>query len=137
MQNIRNPHKRRGSILIIALVCLVLISLLLATLLKTAVQQRQQLRYEEQHLQAVWLSESGVERAASRLAADRAYAGETWHIPAAELHGPSAAEVKINVMRADNMPNRRTVAVEAVYPSGAIPFSKQTKQVNFDLPPEP
>lgn len=135
MQNIRKSHKRHGGILIVALICLVLVSLLLGTLLKSAVNQRQQVEYEEFHLQAVWLAESAVDRAASRLSADRSYEGETWYITAADLRGSAGAQVKIDILRADSAPNRRIIAVEAVYPSGRVPFSKQTKRVNVDLPP--
>ena len=131
------PGRRRGAIMIVALICLVLVSALLGSLLKTAVAQRKQLRHEAEHLQAAWLAESGVARAASRLATDRGYEGETWKIPAQELSGRFSAEVRISVRKQEAAPDRRVVAVEAICPADAIQSSKQSRQVTVDIPGQP
>ena len=125
--------QRRGTALIMALMCLVLLTMLLGSLLQTAVGQRKQMRFEERRLQAVWLAESAVERAAGRLAADRDYQGETWQITADELGGQFSAAVTISVRTPEDIPDRRLIAVEAHYPVDQTPF-RQTRQIAVDLP---
>ena len=65
--------------------------------------------------QAEWLAESGIERAAARLAANHEYAGETWTIPPAVL--AEGGLVRIVVETPSGQPGRRVVRVEAEYPN--------------------
>ncbi len=78
---------RQGVALIPALVCLVLVGMLCALALRTTHTQRVVGIAEHRRLQAEWLAESGLARAAARLAADPSYKGETWDVPGA---APSA-----------------------------------------------
>ena len=85
------PNRRptaRGLAIVPALVCLVLVTMLCAAMLKLAHAQRGATRDEERRMQAEWLAESGAARASARLAADAGYRGETWDVPAAALGGP-------------------------------------------------
>ncbi len=133
-----SPHtRRRGAVLIGAMVCLVLVSMLLGSLLRLAVTHRRQVRRQQDYLQAEWLAESAMERAASRLAADSDYPGESWNIAADELGGPHSGFVKISVQKPDQRPNQRIVAVEAIYPSGVVYFAKRTKQVTVEISKQP
>ena len=128
---------RRGAVLIGVMVCLLLVSMLLGSLLRLAVTQRRQVRTEQDLLQAQWLAESAMERAASRLAADAGYSGESWNIAADEFGGRHSGLVKISVRKQDDPPNERLVTIEATYPSGAVRFAKRTKQVTVEVNREP
>lgn len=127
---------RRGAVLIVALVCLMLISLILGSLLKLVVTHRRQMRGREHRLQAVWLAESGIQRAVHRLADGSGYGGEEWNIPAEEIGGRHAGRVKITVETSD-ADDERTVIVEAIYPYRETKFAKRTKQVTVQVPPKP
>src|SRR4051812_23678064 len=91
----RSRPLRCGAVVVVVLICLMLIVLIGGTLLRTGLVQRRQLRMEERKLQAEWLAESGLERAAARLAEDPAYRGETRKILAADLGGPWSGTVII------------------------------------------
>jgi type II secretory pathway component PulK len=78
-----------------ALVCLLVMTLICGSLLRTIQTQRALVRSEERRLQADWLAESGLERAYARLANDPAYRGETWTLPADQIGGTDAGSVTI------------------------------------------
>ena len=93
-------------------------------------REASELQFRE--VQAAWLAESGVERAAARLAADVKYTGETWTIPPDELGGENRATVRIEVTPAPGEPNRKTVSVTADYPDDPQHRSRCVKQVSID-----
>jgi type II secretory pathway pseudopilin PulG len=117
------------------LVGLVLIALIAGTLLRTGLARRRGLRMEERELQARWLAESGLERAAARLAEAPDYRGETWTIPAAELGGPWSGAVAIAVEPVAGRPGRRLVRVRADYPDGAEPRARRRAEATVELGP--
>jgi hypothetical protein len=86
------------------------------------------MRAEQQRLQADWLAESGLERAAAKLAADQNYSGETWEIAAADLGSGMAGAVTIVVAPHAGNATERKVSVEAVYPSDTSRVAKRSKQ---------
>lgn len=110
---------RHGAFLVVALICLLLSTALLGTLLTMVQSQRRQMVREQMRAQADWLAESALERAAAKLRADAGYSQETWSIPAGELRGDDPGEVAIQVERPENQPGLRLVHVEATYPAGS------------------
>lgn len=121
---------RHGSVLVVAMVALLLTSLILGSLLRMASLQHRQLRSEQDLLQADWLAESALDRAAARLASEPSYSGETWNIPAREIGGRSAGRVTISVKQSADQPTERSVLVSAVYPfEETIRGAKRSKQV--------
>lgn len=126
-------RKRCGAVLVAALVCLTLSTVLLGSLLNAAIRHRKQMRWEEYRLQAEWLAESAVERTADRLADDAEYAGESWKIDATQLDGQHSALVTISIRESANHPGIRTVTVVATYPANAARNTKRTKQVEIQL----
>lgn len=86
-------------------------------LLRIGLAERQRLRSEERRLQAEWLVESGLERAAARIEHSQgAYQGETWDLSPAELGGRDSGRVTIAVLTAEDAPGQRRVRVQADYP---------------------
>jgi Tfp pilus assembly protein PilX len=127
---------RRGAFIIVVVVCLVLAGMLLASLLKMALLHERQLGYEQARLQAAWLADSGLERAASRLAVNGGYAGETWTIAAAELGGPEGAVVVIHVQKDETQDERRAIVVEAAYPAQGPHQARLTRHTTITVSKE-
>ena len=127
------PAGRRGAVLMIALVCVGLASVVLLALLRLAVAWDDVARIEEKQLQANWLAESALDRAAARLAADADYEGETWRVTPQLLGGREAAVVKIEVQRLPDSPTRRRVRVRADYPEDASQRVRRSKQLEMEI----
>ena len=128
---------RRGAVLMAALVCLVLAMMAIGSLLSTSLARRTRARMEERRLQAAWLAESGLERAAAKLTAAPDYKGETWEPSAADLGGRDGGLVRIEVAPVDGRPRLRRARVVADYPRAADRRARQTKQATIDLGPRP
>jgi len=116
-------------ILLMVMICLLISTLILGTLLKTAVTHRRQMRTEEQRAQADWLAESAIERAVHSLETDANYQGETWKVSTADLNGRDSGRVRITVQKTGDGPAERILTVEAVYPVGTPRQAKRTKQI--------
>ncbi len=129
-----HAYPRRGAVLIVAMVCLLISSMILGVLAHIGMLHYRQQRAEQERMQAAWLAESAIERAADRLAADRNYTGEAWQLSAADLGGAFEGNVQISVAgEADN----RVITVAALYPSNSSPFAKVSKQVTLRLKSSP
>ena len=92
---------RGGTILVIALICLLLVTVLTASLTRTALLQREQVFRDEFQLQAEWLAEAGIDRAVVRSGAEPEYTGEEWR-PAVDEGGIPLGQVRIGVVRDDS-----------------------------------
>jgi hypothetical protein len=123
---------RKGLAIVPALVCLLLVTLLCAALLKQSRTRRDSSRDEQRRMQAEWLAESGAERAAARLSVDPEYRGETWEIPAGSLGG-DPGRVTIAVEAVKDRPGRRSVRVEADYPPGREHRARHTQRRTVEL----
>ena len=128
---------RRGALIVVVMVCLLVAGMLIASLLKLTLWQDRQMNYEQARLQAAWLADAGLDRAAGRLAREPTYAGETWQISAAELGGPDAAVVVIRLQNAEAAARQRTIVVEAVFPSEGPHQSRLTRQMPIAVSQEP
>jgi Tfp pilus assembly protein PilX len=131
----RSPsrHLRRGAAMAAVLVCLLVVALVGAALVKRMVSHHRQLRQHHRQLQAFWLAESGVERAAARLAASSEYEGESWRIAADAMEGAADAVVTVRVERIAEAPKRRAISVTARYPDDPFHAVVQRKKVLLDL----
>lgn len=111
----RSRSSRRGVVLAAALVCLIVVTALGGLLLNATLgAQRQALRREHQ-LQALWLAESGAERARAALAESAEYRGESWQLEAEQLGGTYPALIAIQIEAGDG-PSAGRIVVEAAYP---------------------
>ncbi|QDT40057.1 hypothetical protein Pan241w_01100 [Gimesia alba] len=136
MQSSSNPQPanrqtaaRRGAVLVIVMVCLLLISLLMASLLKSALLQRRQMIKEQFRVQAEWILESALERAAQQRLDDPDYQGEVWQISPVDLGTRYAASAEITLK--PEVKDDRLISIQARvhYPENA-PFSvTRTKKI--------
>lgn len=113
-----SKHGRRGGGLIVALVTLLVVTSLMGSLLRSLLLEMRQSRHEAADLQAHWLAEAALDRAAARLRSQSDYVGETWNAefsPTAANSGGSRGVVEIRIERgAAEQPTR--VSVDARYP---------------------
>ncbi|MEE8451062.1 MAG: hypothetical protein V3R99_04075 [Thermoguttaceae bacterium] len=116
------------------LACVAVASIVFMSIVKVVSVERRSIQKETWRLQATWLAESGLQRAAARLAADADYAGETWNLTAEQLGLDDAAVVEIEVDVLPDTPNRRTVRVRADYPNHPQHRCRYTKSVAIWLP---
>ena len=133
--NIFLPHgaRRNGIVLVAVLVCLIVASAVFGMATKLAVARHLAARHRQIELQAQFLTESGIERAAARLAVRPEYRGETWRIPAAELDGSHDAVVEIQVEPVADNPQLGRITVRTHYPAQAEPRAGDSKQVLMSL----
>jgi hypothetical protein len=120
---------RRGSILIIFLVCLLLLSLTVGVLVRATLLHRDHIRTALPQLQAEWMAHSAAELAATRLQADPGWSGDTWTIAPDELSSDEAAAVSVSVVPVPDDPQRRTLQITVDYP----PDSPQRVRVQHTL----
>lgn len=126
--------RRRGATLVLVLVTLGVALLLCGGLLQLALRQRRLVERQHREAQAAWLVEAGIERAAARLAADPAYEGETWTIPAEQLPTGEPAEVRIAVLPSVDGAEQRTIEVAADFPAGTELRSRRSKHIVWTAP---
>lgn len=108
----RGGTLRRGSVLALVLISLLVASMLGLALLKTVVVHHRQARLLGGQHQALWLAEAGAQRAIRGLAASPDYEGETWEIAAETLGSARSAVVTIQVAKSGSNGDR-TIRIEA------------------------
>lgn len=126
-------RKRQGFALLAVMCCLIAVSFLVVNWLKAASFERERLRSAERRLQADWLAEAAIERAAAKLAKNESYSGETWKIAAADLGGADAAAVEIKVTSNSNRAVERTIKVSADFPVEALHRVRSTREIVVDI----
>lgn len=110
-------RQRRGAALLMAIVCLMVMTALAVSLARSLVAQQRQLRLRGSQMQAFWLAESAVERARVRLDATPEYAGEDWHVEL-ELRGAAVeARATIRVESVAGESSQRRIVVQARCPA--------------------
>jgi hypothetical protein len=128
----RQHTRRRGAVTIIVLVLFAVTFTLAAVWAKRLLSERRGQVRAEQRIQAEWLSEAGVRRAAAQLSANAEYDGEEWLIDDAELNRPKPASVLISVEPGAD-PNQFRLIARARYPHKQ-PRVQATKTVTFSPP---
>jgi Tfp pilus assembly protein PilV len=133
-QAMSSPARRQGMVLIVVIVLLVVATLTFLSVAGLMARYRRQLHRQQWQAQASWLVESGLERAAARLAADPKYSGETWRISPDDFAGSDAAAVEIRVEPVAGAPGRRRVRVQADYPDDPVERARDVKQWTIEIP---
>ena len=143
-------RKRRGGGLIVALVTLLVVTSIMGSIMYALLTELRQTRQTAIAVQAQWLADAAVERAAARLSKAASYTGETWNVelpPNAITAGArtgnveirvstgeadNSAEIKVHVNYPDDSPRRvaaeRTVSVSK--PKNNSPVGDAHKETN-------
>ena len=108
-------YRRHAAALIIALVTLLVITSTMAAIVHALLVDLRQTRQAANELQAHWLADSAVGRAAAQLRASGQYAGETWQ-PAVGGQNEGLGVAEIRIQRGDGAEGPLKIVVEARYP---------------------
>jgi type II secretory pathway component PulK len=129
----RRLRYNRGAALVVVLIGMAVATVIFLSVLKLIAVQRQSVELQARQIQAGWLAESALERAAARLSADGNYRGETWNISAQDLGGRDGAAIAIRVEDVPGKADRRTIHVEADYPDDPNQRARQSREVIVPL----
>lgn len=124
---------RHGTILVIFMVSLAMLSLTAAAMVRVTLLQRSMVRNNELRIQSEWLFQSAVARASSELKADAEYDGEEWKITAESLSQTSDALAQISVEPIDGKTNERRVAITINYPPSDAQRATVSRSVTISL----
>jgi len=105
-----------------------------AEAVRSTMTERRDFRNRENRLQADWLAEAAVERAAARLAADAGYHGETWSLPASAIGGSADGQVVIQIDELKESPGRFAANVQADYPAEGEYRARTSKRIVIERP---
>lgn len=111
---------RTGAVLVIALICLLLLTALAASLVRTALMQREQVIHDEWQLQAEWLAEAALDRALMQLNASADYEGEEW-LPESNDKAAPPGRIRIAILQEEGESGARLarITVTADVPADA------------------
>lgn len=127
-------RSRTGAALIIALICVLLVSMIAMMLVRTALLQLDQLTQEEQWMQADWLAESALSLSAARLRDNPTYAGEIW-LP--QSSGPSASlgrvVIEVAASGEPKTPSSRRIRVVVDVPDDPVKRVRVTRECRLTL----
>lgn len=123
--------QRHGIVTALTLICLLVVATLGAALVRTMVDHRRQSLRDQHRVQAFWLAESAIDRAAAQLASSPDYAGETWQIAPGSLGGRWSGSVVIRVEKTANDGQTRRVIVESRYPQDTV--RRVTERIEVDI----
>lgn len=126
-------RNRRGAALVIVLILLLAVMAIIGTLVCMLLAEHRQLRGHDDQLQAMWLAESGAQRASAQLARSADYSGETWTVSAEALGGNRDGNVAILVQNIEGEPDVRRVQVTADYPVDSVHRKRHRKQIKIRL----
>jgi Tfp pilus assembly protein PilX len=115
----RTRTNRRATLVVSVLACLTLIMLLAGSWLRVVAMERRQLAAQHNRMQAEYVADAALARAAARLASDPAYDGETMHASGESLASAAGAAVTIRVRSIEGDPHARLVTVSAEFPAGS------------------
>jgi type II secretory pathway component PulK len=108
---------RHGAVLVVAMVCLLVITAIIGTMIRGTLRNHRQLRSEKDLRQTELLVDAGVARASKRLAADPEYRNETWSLPPDAITESGEGRVTIE-LTASAARGSLTARISAEYPIG-------------------
>ncbi len=131
---VRKLPRRKGSVLVIVLISLLVATMLGASLIRTVLIRHRQMHVLACQQQALWLAEAGVQRAFRELAKTPDYDGETWEVPPDALGEGNEGEVTIDVLKTEDVPEGRLVRVRVQFDTGATTPTGFQREVTLRLP---
>ena len=119
-----------GFVLAFVLICLTVITLALTTMISRVSLGRHHVIQRQRQVQAQWLAESAVDRAAAQWQRDPAYRGETWQLASETIGNRGSAQAVVEV-EPDSAGTSATIRVTVVYPQQSKGAVRCTKQVSM------
>jgi hypothetical protein len=119
-------RQRSGLMVVAALTCLLIVTVIIVNMLQSAIRMRRQLHAQRDLRQTELLLTAGAERAASHLNSESEFAGDTWELPADAITGRGAGRVKTHVTRSDSSATWH-VHVAAEYPLDRGPSVRRSR----------
>jgi type II secretory pathway component PulK len=113
----RRVRSQRGTSLVVALVCLLVIMTLVGQMLLSVVRTGRQWKVERDARQCELLLQAGMNRALEQLSKNADYRGSTHELPAEQIIAQGAGRVVIEVTRPGE--NQVELRVQAEYPLGS------------------
>ena len=135
MNRAKRKPNRRGIVLVVVLVCFAVLAVLLVSSVRLTASGHQAMQRQARRLQADWLAESALQRAAWQLARAGDYSGETWSVSAEQLGTSDSAVVTIEVEPVADRPEERLVRAVADYPENSRRRVRQVRQVIVEITP--
>lgn len=145
----RMRRLRRGVLLVVALVGLLVVGLFTSAAFQRAIAGRREARVRARQWQSAWLADSAVRRASAQLAKAPTYRGETWRVTldgtaAAAADSPSPANsltpgtdagvAVILVEPQTNDARRLRVSISARYPADDVFGVQSVREFTLPLP---
>ncbi len=126
--------KRNGAVLVMALVCLFVVSMFSLSATRRLVEQHRLTTHQQYRLQALWLAESAKQRAVAKLYLDRNFEGETWHVEADTFESGRSGVAVIRVAKIAPNQLHRSITIESRYPESEVHRVVHRMQLRFELP---
>ena len=138
--SVRSPSKtnqtsiRSGAVLAMVMVSLLVASMLGLALIETVLMHYRQMHVMHRQQQCFWLAEAGIQRAIQRLADSSDYQGEKWQVSADVLGAARSAVVAIEVTTAAGPPRTRDILVEARFSDDPIRRGGCRRELTVPMP---
>lgn len=126
-------HPRRGAVLVVAMVALIVSVAVTLSMVRSALAERALVLSEADRMQADWLVEAGLERAAARLASEPDYSGEVWKPTPAEMPIDGTATVTVTVLTAADPAGGRRVTATAALAREQLRRAERQKTITMNL----
>lgn len=128
------PKRRFGVMVAMALVCVLVVAVLGTALVRVLLMQHRLALRDQYQIQALWLAESAIHRAAARLADSPDYEGETWNVERQIFGGRWSGSARIRVEQVGADEHLRKIIVEARYPGDAERRVVQRRETFVRIP---
>ena len=128
------PNSRRGTIVIIAMIALLLASAMGLALIKTSLAERKLVLQSQHRLQAQWLTEAGIERAVVQYRLNPNYDKETWIVPDSLLDEGEACTIAIKIHAASLDKDSQLVRVTVFTDFMTGDFQRIRDRKSVDIP---
>ena len=126
--SVRTDPPRAGAAMVLGLILLLVASLMIAALMRTAAMSHRQLKRDEFRLQASLLADAGCDRALAILRSRPELTSDEWVVPAEQLAPDRTAIVHLSVAPDSLNPNQRIVTSVAEFPVGHPDLVRITRQ---------
>ena len=114
--------------MVFALIALLVSSLMIASLLRTASMSHRQLKRDEFRIQASLLADAGCQRAINQLQKQTDWTKDEWVIPEDQLAPGRTGSVRLSVTADPYLTDRRIVIAIADFPVGHSDRVRVTRQ---------